>query len=306
MGPEVASALMLSPYRVLDLTDERGHFAGLILAVLGADVVAVEPPGGAAARGAGPLDPDGRSLPFLAFNRGKRSIGLDLTSRSGRDSLNALAAGADVVLACSPSRRGHDDGLDPAGLDLDALAERHPHLVVVSMSPFGRTGPKADWHATDLTVWASSGAMALCGDPDRAPLGLSVPQAFLHAGAQAAGAAVLALLERARSGLGQQVDVSAQVASMQATQSAALNSFARAPLSGRSGGGMGSGDIVLRFVYPALDGHVSITHVFGAAVGPATHRLMELVNEEGFWDEATREKDWVGYGVQLSDGSEPL
>ena len=118
--------------------------------------------------------------------------------------------------------------------------------------------------------------MALSGDADRAPLGLSVPQAFLHAGAQAAGAAVLALLERGRSGLGQHVDVSAQLAAMQATQSAVLNSLARAPLAGRSGGGMGSGDIVLRFVYPALDGHVSITHVFGAAVGPATRRLMEL------------------------------
>src|SRR3954469_16681285 len=155
MGPEVASALMLSPYRVLDLTDERGQFAGLILAVLGADVVAVELPGGASARSVGPLDPDDRSLPFLAFNRGKRSIGLDLTSRSGRDSLDALAAGADVVLACSPPRRGDDhgsdqdrsdqdrsdqdgsdrDSSDQARLDLDALAERHPHLVVVSMSP---------------------------------------------------------------------------------------------------------------------------------------------------------------------------
>src|SRR5215211_816955 len=65
-GSEVASALMLSPYRVLDVTDERGQFAGLILAVLGADVVAVEPAGGGSSRGAGPLDPDGRSLPFLA------------------------------------------------------------------------------------------------------------------------------------------------------------------------------------------------------------------------------------------------
>ena len=120
-------------------------------------------------------------------------------------------------------------------------------------------------------------------------------------------AAVLALLERARSGLGQHVDVARpRSAAMQATQSAALNSFARAPLAGRSGGGMRGGDIVLRFVYPALDGHVSITHVFGAAVGPATRRLMELVHEEGFCDEATRDKDWVAYGMQLSDGSEPL
>src|SRR5262249_19578909 len=150
--------------RVLDLTDERGQFAGLILAVLGADVVAVEPPGGSAARGLAPLDPDGRSLPFLAFNRGKRSVCLDLTTAAGRASLDALAADADVVLTCAPlpgteagATSGAEDGggglAGLTGADLDALAERHPHLVVVSISPFGRTGPKADWHATDLTVW---------------------------------------------------------------------------------------------------------------------------------------------------------
>ncbi|MPY91674.1 MAG: hypothetical protein GEV08_01020 [Acidimicrobiia bacterium] len=301
---------MLSPYRVLDLTDERGHFAGFILAMLGADVVAVEPPGGSSARRAAPFAPGapggsgrtaGRSLPHLAFNRGKRSIELDLGSPAGRDALLSLAGDADVLI-----ESGGPGELAALGLGAEQVAAANPGLVVVSISPFGLTGPKAGWHATDLTVWAASGAMALCGDDDRAPLGLTVPQAFLHAGAQAATAAVLALAERARSGLGQHVDVAAQSAAMQATQSAALNSFARASLASRSGGGMRAGDILLRFVYPALDGHVSITHVFGSAVGPATRRLMDLVHEAGCCDAATRDKDWVAYGMQLSDCSEPL
>src|SRR5690606_33893162 len=116
----------------------------------------------------------------------------------------------------------------------------------------------------------------------------------------------LALLERGRSGLGQHVDVSAQVAAMAATQSASLNWFARASLASRFGSGMRAGDIGLRFMYPAADGNVSITHVFGSAVGPATRRLMEAVHEAGCCDEPTRDKDWVTYGVSLGDGSEPL
>ena len=116
----------------------------------------------------------------------------------------------------------------------------------------------------------------------------------------------MALLERNRSGRGQHVDQSAQLACTQPTQSAVLNDFAKAPLMVRAGGGIKGGDIFLRFVYPAADGHVSITHVFGAAVGPASGRLMEWVYEEGFCDEATRDKDWVSYAMQLTTGEESL
>lgn len=72
------------------------------------------------------------------------------------------------------------------------------------------------------------------------------------------------------------------------------------------GGGIKGGDIFLRFVYPAKDGHVSITHVFGAAVGPSTRRFMEYLHEHGGCDEATRDKDWVTYAMSLSDGSESM
>ena len=292
---------MLSDCRVLDLTNERGHFAGFILAMLGADVVAVEPPGGSSARRIAPLAPNGKSLNYLAFNRGKRSITLDLVTPTGRDALLSLAACADVLI-----ESGSPGEMAALGLGPEDLAAVNPRLVAVSISPFGQTGPKANWHATDLTVWAASGPLALTGDSDRAPLALSVPQAFLHGGAQGASAALMGLAERTHSGLGQHVDISTQAVAMQATQSSVLNSFARAPLARRCGGGMQGGEIFLRFVYPAADGHVSITHVFGAAVGPVTRRLMEMVYDGGGCDEATRDKDWIAYGMQLSDGSEPL
>ncbi len=292
---------MLSPYRVLDLTDERGQMASFLLATMGAEVLALEPPGGSSSRTRAPLDPEGLSLAHRAFNRGKRSVTVDLTTPAGRGQLEALAATADVLI-----ESGTPEELAAQGLDRAALMAANPTLVVVTISPFGQTGPKANWASTDLTVWAAGGPLAISGDPDRAPVQVSVPQAYFHASGVAASGALMALLARGRTGRGQHVDVSAQIAAMAATQSAVLCASARAPAVARSGGGIKGGDIFLRFVYPASDGHVSITHVFGAAVGPFTARLMQYVYEGGGCDEATRDKDWVAYAMALSDGSEPM
>src|SRR5918999_480656 len=105
---------MLTPYRVLDLTDERGQLAAFILAGLGADVVLVEPPGGSPARRrppfAGDQDDGEHSLTFWGWNRGKRSVVLDLGTEEGRTALERLAAGVDVIF---------ESGAQP--VDLDAL-----------------------------------------------------------------------------------------------------------------------------------------------------------------------------------------
>src|SRR5215218_3954311 len=200
---------MLSPYRVLDLTDERGHFTGYLLAALGADVVAVEPPGGSRARRLAPFvgDEPGaeRSLTHFAYNRGKRSVVLDLEDEAGRDDFRRLVAGADVLVESADPGR-----LAALGLGPDDLARLNPALVHVSVTAFGQDGPKASWPATDLTVMASGAALALTGDDDRPPVRVSVPQAFNLGAAAAAGATIMALLERGRSGRGQHVDVAAQ------------------------------------------------------------------------------------------------
>ena len=292
---------LLEPYRVVDLTDERGHFAGFVLAQLGAEVIAIEPPGGSPVRRLSPFAPDGASLTHAAYTRGKRSVKLDLDSLDGREAFRQLIASADVLIeSWAPGT------LAAKGWGPDELEAVNPRLVVVSVTPFGQTGPKANWAATDLTVWAAGGPAALCGDEDRPPLQVSVPQAFLHAGAQAASATVLALLERAQSGRGQHIDVSAQVVAMGSTQSSALCSHVGSPLTVRAGGGIKGGEINLRFVYPAADGYVSITMVFGSVIGPVTGKLMQLVQEAGFCDEATASKDWADYAMALSDGRESL
>jgi crotonobetainyl-CoA:carnitine CoA-transferase CaiB-like acyl-CoA transferase len=290
---------MLTPYRVLDLTDERGQLAGYTLASLGADVILVEPPDGSGSRRlppfAGGVEDAERSLVFHAWNRGKRSVVVDLGSEEGRAQLSRLAGDADVVL---------ESGAVP--VDLAALRAANPALVTVSISPFGSAGPKADWPATDLTVLAAGCQLAMTGDADRPPVRTGVPQAFLHAAADAAAGALLALTERATSGLGQHVDISAQRSILQATQSCVLAVPLGASLVQRSSGGVRAGGLDVQLRWPCKDGFVSITFLFGDSMGPFTRRLMYWIHEEGYCDEATRDKDWVAYAAMLYDGREPI
>lgn len=297
----------LSPYRVIDLTDQRGHMAGYLLAALGADVIAVEPPNGSPARMQGPLvndaevPPQARSLTHAAYGRGRRSVTADLTTRDGREVLDRLLAGADVLLeSADPADR------ERTGLQVEAVARAHPHLVHVSITPFGIDGPKANWAATDLTVSAASGGLLPTGDADRPPVRLAVPQGFLFGGAAAAGAAILALYERGRSGRGQHVDVSATRAAALSTQGALLSSGVGTPFPRRSAGGMATGRVAIRFLYPAADGFVSITHAFGPNMGRGTARLMKWLLDEGFCDEAMAAKDWIDYGMALGRRDESI
>jgi crotonobetainyl-CoA:carnitine CoA-transferase CaiB-like acyl-CoA transferase len=144
----------------------------------------------------------------------------------------------------------------------------------------------------------------ITGDEDRAPVRVSVPQSGLHAGAEAALAALVAHFARLRTGRGQHVDVSAQQAVTIATQSDAVAVAVGESGAARYSGGAKMGPLVLRLVFPASDGHVSITHVFGSAIGPATVRLMHSVHADGFCDEEMRDKDWVGFGELLATGRE--
>ncbi|HVW35477.1 MAG TPA: CoA transferase, partial [Acidimicrobiia bacterium] len=212
-----------------------------------------------------------------------------------------LVAGADLFVESAGQTV-----LADLGLAYDDLAGLNPGLVYVSLSGFGSgstrsvpTGP-----APDLPLLAASGALLLGGDADRAPCRLSVPQAWLHAGAAAAGGALAALYERNRSGRGQHVDISAQQVNTIGMGGWSLSAPANAPSGVRAGGGARSGHVDIRFVWPAADGHVSITFLFGPAFGPSTARLMEWVHEAGFCDEAMRDKDWIGYGLALHTGAE--
>ena len=296
---------MLSPYRVLDLTTERGLLCGQILGDLGADVIKVEPPGGSPARRLGPFyqhQPHrDRSLYWWAYNRNKRSITLNLESPDGQAILRRLVADAHFLIESDTP-----GALAERGLGYADLAAVNPALVYVSISPFGQDGPKANYADSDLILLAAGGALVLSGDDDRPPVRVSVPQAYLHAGAEAAVAALIAHHERQRSGRGQHVDVSAQQAVLQTTFANVLAAPLGAPEYRRLSGGAKVGPLTLRLVWPAKDGYVAITFLFGSAVGPFTRRLMAYISEEGFCDAATRDRDWIGYGDALLTGREPV
>jgi crotonobetainyl-CoA:carnitine CoA-transferase CaiB-like acyl-CoA transferase len=296
---------MLSPYRVLDLTTERGLFCGQLLGDLGADVITIEPPGGSPARHLGPFYRDvphqDRSLFWWALNRNKRSITLDITCSDGQAILRRLVAGAHFLIESDTP-----GALAAYGLGYDDLIALNPALVYVSITPFGQNGPKAHYADSDLIILAAGGPLILTGDDDRPPVRVSVPQAYLHASAEAAVGALIAHHERQRSGHGQHVDVSAQQAVAQATQSGILATPLNSDEFQRLSSGVRVGELRVRLVWPAQDGYVGILYFFGAAIGPFTRRLMEWLYEEGFCDEATRDKDWLAYMELLITGQEPL
>lgn len=297
---------MLSPYTVVELSSVSTCLCGQILAQLGASVITVEPPGGSWARRVGPfLDPWRRdiesSLYWWAYNRGKKSVTLDLEDEKGRAVLARLLARADFLI------EGFSPGyLASLGLSSEELQNVNPRLIVVSITPFGQSGPKAKYADSDLIILAASGVLALTGDADRPPVRAPVPQSYLHASAEGAVAALVAHHERVRSGLGQTVDLSAQTATMMATQALVLGGHWGDNLFARAAGGIRVGPIHLRFVYPCRDGHVSITLLFGESVGPATKRLVQWMCEEGFVDENTVEKNWIDYVQLLRSGEEPI
>lgn len=211
-GREAKPAGPLDGIRVLDLTGVWGDLAGRILADLGADVLKVEPPDGAPARRRPPFilgregDPEA-SLYWAAVGLGKRSVVLDLREGRDIDELRRLAELADVLIEDAPP--GTLDGLD---LGFNSLTLRNPRLIYASLSPYGASGPKARWPATELTLEAAGGRMSVQGDKDRPPLPVGYPQPAFHGAAQLAADVVIALNEREVSGLGQRLDTSIQAA----------------------------------------------------------------------------------------------
>ena len=297
---------MLSPYRVLELSSVRTVVCGQVLADLGADVIAVEPPSGSSARLQGPFFEDQaepeRSLFWWAHNRNKRSVTLDLEAPEGRNELLRLVKDADfLVEGFAP---GYLDGL---GLSYQILSDVNPRIIVTSITPFGQDGPKAGYGDSDLTLMAASSVISNWGYPDRPPVRFSIPQlAYLHAGSEAVVGCLIAHIEREKSGRGQRIDVSAQAALTIATGSLSLAGAWGAPGTKRRGRAIIQGPLPLPFIYPCKDGFVDINFTFGATNGRRTRALMEVVYAEGFCDEATLNKDWRSYGELLVSGREPL
>ncbi|MEX2147907.1 MAG: CoA transferase [Candidatus Rokuibacteriota bacterium] len=192
--------------RVLDLSRMlAGPYGSMLLADMGAEVIKIEEPGGGdAMRQMGPpFLPDGESAYFLAINRNKKSVALDLTKPEGRDVFLDLVARADVVW-----ENFRPGVMARLGCDYAALAAVNPLLVMCSISAYGQDGPYRDQPAFDLAVQAMGGAMSLTGEAGGEPVRMGLPMGDLSGGMFAAFAVAGALLRRARTRQGAHVDLS--------------------------------------------------------------------------------------------------
>ncbi|OBK56058.1 acyl-CoA transferase [Mycobacterium gordonae] len=190
---------LLDAVRVVDLSVGDADSVSRLLGDLGADVLKVEPPGGSPARTTLPTLA-GASIPFAVHNANKRCTVLDPADEGDRRRLHELAATADILVDT-----GQAAGYGTSGPE---LADRYPHLVVLSVSDFGATGPRASWRATDAVLYAMSGSLSRTGPTVGTPVLPPTGIASATAAAQAAWAALAAYYNRLRCGTGDYIDFS--------------------------------------------------------------------------------------------------
>jgi benzylsuccinate CoA-transferase BbsE subunit len=242
----------LAGLRVLDLSGPLGNYCGKLFGDLGADVILVEPPGGTQLRFEGPfihdkVDIEG-SLAFTYANTSKRSLTLDIEDGADRAVLLRLAETADLII--ETYRPGT---LDALGLDYATLASANPKIVVTSITPFGQTGPYAQYQANDLVGLALGGLLYLGGYPDTAPITTYGNQAYAAANLYGAVASMMALLASEQTGAGEHVDVSMQESVVMALETAAQFYDLEGSVKKRWGGKQrhaGTG------VFPCRDGYI--------------------------------------------------
>jgi crotonobetainyl-CoA:carnitine CoA-transferase CaiB-like acyl-CoA transferase len=254
-----ASSGPLSGTRIIDLsTVLAGPYATMILGDLGADVIKIEPPDGDATRGWGPpwvgdLERGTRTaVYFLAVNRNKRAVRLNLKSQEGGAVLRRLLADADVLV-----ENFRPGALARLGFDDDALRSLNPALIHLAISGYGRTGPAADRPGYDFVIQAAGGLMSITGDADAdggRPTKVGVAISDVVTGLHAAIGILAALL--AREDIGQRVDVSLLGSTLAILVNQAQNAF----VTGRSPGRRGNAhpNIVPYETFTTADGELAV------------------------------------------------
>ena len=249
--PSTEPALPLDGITVLDLGQiYNGPYCGYLLAMAGARVIKVEPPGGEVSRG---RRHPSASYAFLMLNGLKECVTLNLKSERGRVLLRGLAAQADVLLEnFSPGT------LDKYGVGSAALRAENPRLIYAAGTGFGRSGPHRDYLAMDVTVQAMAGAVAITGNEGEPPLKSGPALADILGGAHLYAGIVTALLRRERTGQGAVVDVAMQEAVFPTLITALGAYYHHGGTPPRTGNRHQNLSVAPYNVYPAKDGHVAI------------------------------------------------
>ncbi len=284
---------ILPPIRILDLTEGGCMLGARLLGDLGADVIKIEPPGGSASRiwpFYGNAESPDKSIFWYAYNANKKGITLDILKPEGREIFKKLVKSADVVM--ESYEPGYMDNLKIGYADLCRVKK---DIIYAAITPFGQKGPKAHYKASALTVWASGGYLNACGDPDRAPVWITLPQTYLFGGCEGAIGALTAYLYRLDTGEGQFVDVSMQEAAV----SPNMNVLQMWDVNHLEFKRVGSASYVAGtgvrqpIYFKCKDGYVMILAIGGNdPYASSSGRLVQWMDEEGMAPEWLKKLDW--------------
>ena len=283
----------LAPYRILDLTDHRGWLAGKMLGDLGADIIKIEPVNGDPGRHRGPFFKDKadseHSLKWWFFNQGKQGVSLNLESEEGKALFKKMVAEADAVV------ESFEPGwMDSLGLGYKNLEAINPKIVMTSITAFGQGGPHAGFKGPDLILAALCGTMYLCGDPERPPVRISVPQGYMHGAAEGAVSTTMGLYHARSTGVGQHADVSSQHAYSRALMNATPFPKLENRSIKRTGIWTESVGSFRRVIYPAKDGFITMMINGGILGGKSIEAIFEWAGETIEIPEKLLNTDWQG------------
>jgi len=257
---------------VLDLADEQGSFCSKLLADLGAAVVKVEQPQGNPARRSGPFrrsksDSNGTGFSFFFHNTNKLGIVLDLKSSKGKESLRRLIERADVVVETLSKH-----SLEALDLSEGRLRSINPRIIHISITGFGRSGPKKSYCCSDSVASAYGGQMYLSGATNGPPVKLSGIQSSYTASLYAANAALLLLRKRRATGKGSYLDLSVQESVASTLDHVMIDFFQNGEIAGRKHEDNSSESFV---TFPCKDGYIQIP------VYRNWETVLQLMNSEG-------------------------
>lgn len=287
---------LLSGFRALDLTDEKGFICGKVLAALGVDVIKVERPGGDPSRKIPPYidnieDPE-KSLYWMAFNTDKRGITLNIETDKGKNLFRKLIDKADFVIETFTP--GY---LESLGLGYEDLSRINRRIILTSITPFGQKGPYAGYKGSELIASAMGGIMDTNGEPDRAPIREGPDSIYYQSCIAAACGTVIAHYYRETTGEGQHVDVSLQeVTANRAGINLLLWQWDKRLLK-RNGPIRKAGARFTRQFWPCKDGYI-MWMLSGARWGATSNRaLSKWLNDEGIANPFSDVKNWEEFDM---------
>ena len=296
------STKALEGLRILDVSGPASAYTGRLFAGMGAEVILIEPPEGAAHRRQSPFIGNipgiERSLTHQYLNAGKRGITLDLDTVDGREIFRKLAKTASAVIESEPVGK-----MKERGLDYDSLKSINPALVYTSITPFGSDGPYKDYAATDLTLLALGGLLCLGGYAEAEPTRAYGDQALLNGSQFGAIGTMLAIIDAEASGQGQYCDVSIQECVTMSMETAIqfydLEGYVRRRGGRQNAAGNG--------VYQCKDGEIVLS---AGAFSPRWGALMEWMEKDGIGraeelsEPQWQDRDWVASPEAIKKFSE--